>query len=625
MRKYYRKKKLGTILLIWLAVIMLIALIVSSVAGFVLQDHYQKQQAFSMITDYLGQTIEKIDVDDRINTNFDEWMDEIIDVEGDSKKEEFFDNARLKRMSIFNETSLNEVSIADQTGTIAYSSNPELIGINVRDSERLAPFACLLEGETSYSDPFASSPFNDSVKEAYAGRAFKDQSGFMLWGINEDIYQKYCQSEINSATEDSKIGMTGFLINCDLDKNISCVTYTMEDVVGDKFTEVSVLPEDEGTVKETICDFYGEKCYVGAIKTPDYYVIGAYPVAEADQFKLQNNLLFAALFLVVLGVFFLVLFIMLKKLVIKGVEKTHSSLNRITEGDLEEKVDVRGSVEFVELSSGINETVGKLKDLIRAEEDCVKNELLAARYIQESAVPGTFPPYPDNESFGLFASMDTAEDVGGDFYDFFMLDENTLVIVMADVCGKGLPAALYMMRAKTLIKSCAEQHLPVDEIARQVNEKLCEENSRDLFMFVTVWMGFLDLRSGLLNFVHAGHTFPVLVSDEVSFVKQEINTMLGGFKNMPFERQELQLKPGDSLFLYTDGITEAKDPDGNLYGDERLLTFISDLAGGIDAVDRNEFCKEACEKILSEVKRFESDAEQADDITMMWVKYIHDS
>ena len=621
MKKYYRKQKLGNILLIWLTIIMAIAMAVSFVVGFILQDHYQKRQVFSVINDYLARNIESIDIDGAVNVYFDEWMDDVVDVPGASRKEEFYDSDRLKKISIYNDDYLNEVSIANQEGIITYSSNPEFIGIDVRNSERFSPFACLLEGETAYSDPFAASPFNDSIREAYAGRAFRDKSGFMLWGMDEDIYKKYCEREIETATEHSRIGMTGFLINCDLDKNISCATHTMEGVIGEKFKEDYVLPAEEGRIKETICKLYGEDCYVGAIKTPDYYVIGAYPVAEADQFKLQNNILFAALFLVVLGVFFLVLFIMLKKFVIKGVEETHSSLNRIIRGDLEEKTDVRGSVEFVELSYGINETVGKLKELIKAEQERIKNEISAARYIQESAVPGKFPPYPDNEAFGLFASMNTAEDVGGDFYDFFMTDENTLAVVIADVYGKGLPAALSMMRAKALIKSCAEQGLPADEAAKMVNDRLCENSSEDMIMSVTAWLGFLDLRSGLLSFVNAGHTFPVLVSKEVSFVKREVGTVLGRSQNVSFDRQEIYLKPGDSLFLYTDGITQAKAPDGKLYGEERLLNFISDMAGSIEAEDRNAYCREACEKVLSEVKRFESGAEQADDITMLWVKF----
>lgn len=622
MKKYYQKHRLGTITLIWLAVIMTVALVVSSVVGFLLQAHYRKQQAFSMIRDYLSQNIKMISAHERINEYFDEWMDEIIDPEGASRKKEHFDNDKLSGNVMLNNEYFCQVSVVDREGIIAFSSDPQVIGTDIRTDAHLAPFACLLEGEASYSDSFTSSPFTDSVKMAYVGKAFRDKSGFMLWGLNEENYRDWELYRIKTATEFSKIGMTGYIINCEPDKRISSVTNHMAEKAGESFPAVSVLPEEEGVYKESVCELYGEMCYVVAVKTPDFYAIGAYPVAEAEQFQLQNNILFAALFILALGVFFAAAFIVLRKTVIKGVEKTHASLNRIAEGDLEEKVDVRGSLEFSELSSDINETVDRLKGLIKAEDDRIKNELLHARYIQESAVPGIFPPYPDHMDFGLFASMDTAEEVGGDFYDFFMTDANTLVIVMADVCGKGLPAALYMMHAKTLIKSCAERGLPVEEVAKEVNNKLCRESSGNASMFLTAWLGFLDLPSGILSFVHAGHTFPLYVSGKkVSYLEREIDIILGAFGDMDYTRQELRLQPGDSICLYTDGVTEALDPDGNLYGDERLLSFVTELVEDLDAPDRNAYCREACERLHTEIKRYAADAKQSDDITMLWLKY----
>ena len=143
MKKYYQNQRLGTILLIWLAIIMTIALTVSSAAGYILQDHYQKRQAFSMLSDYITHNIMSIDVDGTLNTYFDEWMDDVVDIPGDSKKEEFYDNERLKKISIYNDNYLNEVSIGDRNGIIIYSSNNKLIGINIRENERLSPFACL--------------------------------------------------------------------------------------------------------------------------------------------------------------------------------------------------------------------------------------------------------------------------------------------------------------------------------------------------------------------------------------------------------------------------------------------------------------------------------------------------
>ena len=225
---------------------------------------------------------------------------------------------------------------------------------------------------------------------------------------------------------------------------------------------------------------------------------------------------------------------------------------------------------------------------------------------------------PQFQRFELYASMNTAEAVGGDFYDFFMRDENTLVLVMADVSGKGMPAALYMMRAKTLIRTCAEQGLPVDEIAIEANKRLCEDDS--LGMFVTAWIGLLELDTGVLSYVHAGHTMPVLVQRDgasenaASFVKQEIDMVLGAFEDAGYMRQEIRLAPGDSIFLYTDGVTEANDVNKEMYGEERLLSFITENMS-------DSSCKAACEAVLSDVNSFADGAAQFDDITMMWVKY----
>ena len=235
-----------------------------------------------------------------------------------------------------------------------------------------------------------------------------------------------------------------------------------------------------------------------------------------------------------------------------------------------------------------------------------------AKSIQTSIVPTTFPKYQDQEPFGLYASMDTAEAVGGDFYDFFMRDEKTLVIVMADVSGKGMPAALYMMRAKTLIRTFAEQGLCVEEVAERANQELCEDNTAA--MFVTAWIGFLDLDTGVLSFVHAGHTYPVLVrekttdqgtsEDEVFFIEKEIDMVLGGIEEIDYTRQEITLQHGDSIYLYTDGVTEAMDIADHTYDEKRLLQLIREKAGELKGNDKNDYCKAACQMVYDDVKKY---------------------
>ena len=614
MKQLYKKQKLERILLIWLDSIMIAAFLTATVIGLFLQNKMQQNHVFSIMNGYLNDHTETVQVVKTTDKYINEWID-VLNGDYGTSPESYLDNEHLASICQSNSRLLCEMNIIDENGIVAYSSNPDMIGFDLRDSERTAHFLRLLEGETSISDDISKNPFNDEVKIVYFGRAFRDKGGFMLAGINEENYNNRLLNELEDATEDFKIGVSGYFIACDLDRNIVTATHTMDDIVGEEFTDEALLPENDGEIRNTITTLYEKNSYVSALKASDYYVIGVYPVAEADRFKLQNNIIAVILFFSILSVFFITFFIVIKRRVIKDVEKTHASLKLITDGDLDEKVDVTGSLEFAELSDGINETVDKLKGLIREEDERVKTELQNAKNIQESAVPREFP---SDERFELYASMDTAEAVGGDFYDFFMINDNTLAVVMADVSGKGMPAALYMMRAKTLIKTYSEQGLSIDEVAIETNKRLCEDASRD--MFVTAWIGFLDLTTGVMSFVHAGHTFPILLHEgEASFVKQKINMVLGGLKKAKYIKQEITLSPGDAIYLYTDGVPEARNTDNEMYEEDRLITFISkDISGEAFSDD---FCRKASEAILSDVKRFAAEALQFDDITMMWVKY----
>ena len=186
-----------------------------------------------------------------------------------------------------------------------------------------------------------------------------------------------------------------------------------------------------------------------------------------------------------------------------------------------------------------------------------------------------------------------------------------------------------MMRAKTLIRTFAEQGLSVEEVAEQANRELCEDDSAA--MFVTAWIGYLDLDTGVLSFVHAGHTYPVLIREKpedqetteegISFVEKEIDMVLGGIEGIGYTRQEITLRHGDSIYLYTDGVTEAMDLSDHTYDEERLFQLIKDKIVDLTYTDKNDFCKAACQMVYDDVKRFAAGAMQHDDITMMWVKY----
>jgi serine phosphatase RsbU (regulator of sigma subunit) len=314
-------------------------------------------------------------------------------------------------------------------------------------------------------------------------------------------------------------------------------------------------------------------------------------------------LVFAALFVII--------YILVKKLVVKDIHRINNALSRITDGNLDTEVDVRSHEEFAALSDDINATVDTLKGYIADAAARIDQELAFAKAIQHSALPSVFPPYPNRTEFGIWAEMFTAKEVGGDFYDFYFLNENTLAFLVADVSGKGIPAAMFMMTAKTLLKSYAEAGMDVDQVLTNANNALCQNN--EAAMFVTVWMGLLDTRTGLVTYANAGHNPPLLRRKDGStqLVKSQSDLFLAVMENIQYKKHQLQLHSGDVLYLYTDGVTEATDQNEQLYGEDRLLKIAGQSADP----------KTLCALVKADVDAFVGQAPQFDDITMLALSY----
>ena len=256
-----------------------------------------------------------------------------------------------------------------------------------------------------------------------------------------------------------------------------------------------------------------------------------------------------------------------------------------------------------------------------AEEAKIEADLSIAKSIQISALPYTFPPFPERKDFELFASMNTAKEVGGDFYDFYMLKENTLGFLVADVSGKGVPAAMFMMTAKTTIKNLAEGGMPPAEVFTVANKKLSEGN--DAEMFLTAWMGYLDLMTGEVLVANAGHNPPVLIRDgKAEYVILKPGLMLAGMDGTVYKDQTLQLQKNDILYLYTDGVTEAMDMDENQYGEDRLIELLSFGNNYPSPSGDNGIAGAVCEMVSADIERFVQGAEQSDDITMLCIRYL---
>ncbi len=344
----------------------------------------------------------------------------------------------------------------------------------------------------------------------------------------------------------------------------------------------------------------------------ELYIVAIIPTEDAQFSRNMFVYLNASLQVLVLAIMFLLIYILVKRLVIDNIRKMNHSLAEITSGNLNTLIDIRTNEEFSKLSDDINATVSSLKDHIEAEKTRLDAELEFARTIQSSSLPNIFPPYPNHDEFEIFACMHTAKEVGGDFYDFYFTDDEHLAFLVADVSGKGIPAAIFMMKAKTLIKSFAEAGHTVDEIFSLTNNHLCENN--DASMFVTAWLGILNIKTGLLYYANAGHNPPLLknANGNYEYFKSKANLVLALMEDAPYQSHELQLKQGDEIFLYTDGITEAVDINNQLYGEVRLKEFLQ----------KSSSCtKEICTAVLDDVNNFAGEATQADDITMLSLKF----
>ncbi len=611
------QRRIKSIIYKWLIVILLLSFAAAAGLGIFFQNMFSRRQAFTLLEEYIDDFRGDWDPNADLKIYVEEFLDDVVLSDPDTYRQ----NEKLQKLIDTNGEIVSELTVIDTDGVVVASSNPDIMGRNFFEDGSTSDFRCLFEGEDYYAMGYDPNPFagDDAPELVYAGRPFFDGSGIILMGFNEDIRWVHITTDLYDKVYNSRIGATGYLLVCYPDKTINGASYTsgIEEEV--PFEKPELLPEKDGEIKKTVTELYGKKSYVSALKQPEYYLVAVYPADEADDLKERNNAIFVGLILLVFTSLFIVLIAFINNHIISQVKKIHGSLNRITEGDLDEKADAGGSVEFYDLSDDINGTVDKLKDMIAQAKDQMAEELLNAKRIQESAVPKEFP---QNKAFGIFASMDTAERVGGDFYDFFMRGDDTLIFVIADVSGKGMPAALYMMQAKTLIRTYASQGHPVEEVAALTNKKLCEDANRD--MFVTAWIGFLDLKTGTVSYVHAGHTFPALVtSDSVGLVKQKVNMVLGGLKKAKYFRQEITLKPGDSIYLYTDGVSEARNVSGEMYGEERLLKLIEKEAKEIAAPDDNGYCKAAGRMIYDDVVRFADGEKQYDDITMVWVRFGH--
>lgn len=251
---------------------------------------------------------------------------------------------------------------------------------------------------------------------------------------------------------------------------------------------------------------------------------------------------------------------------------------------------------------------------VTAEKERISAELSVATRIQTSMLPCIFPPFSNRTEFDIYATMTPAKEVGGDFYDFFLVDDDHLALVIADVSGKGVPAALFMVITKVLLKNSAQSGKEPKDILEEVNNQLCANNSID--MFVTVWMGILEISTGKLTCGNAGHEYPALyrANGQFEILKDPHGLVLACMNDSRYKNYELQLSSGDTLFVYTDGVTEATASDNELFGTERMLASLNR--------DTDAALYEVLTRMKQDIDTFVGEAPQFDDITMLAFRYL---
>jgi len=341
------------------------------------------------------------------------------------------------------------------------------------------------------------------------------------------------------------------------------------------------------------------------------------PMSEIQDFKRSYRNVFA-LSSAIITLLFVIIFVVLlmisfvKPVAIITHETSHFAEHKGHISDRLQKISGKDELGILarsieKMSIDMNKYIEDLTHTT-AEKERLSAELNVATQIQANMLPRIFPPYNDHPELELFATMEPAKEVGGDFYDFFMVDDDHFALVVGDVSGKGVPAALFMVIAKTLIKNNVMQGLKPAQVFERVNDELCEGN--DAGLFVTCWMGILTLSTGELRFVNAGHTYPILRHENIiEFLKTKPDLMLAGMEGMSYHEHFITLGKNDRLFVYTDGVTEATDRNNQLYGEERLITFMRST--------EIKDVRKTLEEVRSDIDAFVDGAPQFDDITML--------
>ena len=483
----------------------------------------------------------------------------------------------FERMSLIAEQrELDEINVVAPDGHILVSTDPKLVGVSMLEKKQAAEFMVLTNGTRhAFSQPFRQGAHNPEVRRKYVGVAFPDGNGFVQVGIDESHVTSLFPSIMDFIFDSWLLGETGFFLCADMNDGRLISNPARHRDEASFLSETGYNPDDPEVREDGKTTFrqriFGEVCDCRAAICCGYRIIACLPPAE----YYNARTFYANLMALILAIVFIV---------------------------------------FVLLFRRIDKDAGRLRAFYAAEEAARSKDMEIAKTIQTSALPNSLPASPH---FQLYAAMQTAKEVGGDFYDHFPLDDTHYAFLIADVSGKGITAALYMMTAKTLIKDTLLVVRDPAEALTKANSELCRNNPAN--MFITAWVGVLDIETGTVTFANAGHNPPLRLvrkgkKTDPDFIASRSGPVLAFMDGIEYTQREISLAPGDSLFLYTDGVTEALDPKNELYGEDRLLVTLR-------AIETPE-PESICNIVRAAVTAFAAGAPQADDITVLAIKYV---
>ena len=536
----------------------------------------QTRIVFSRVAEYAEEGRETIvvNLEYQIEPELCRFAQELVDEWGDAATAAKADlPAAARRLHI------DRVSVIGTNGVVLASSAPSLVGFDFASNSNTVEFLDLNAGTHYVTQPFRR-PVDrpDAPLTKFVGIAFPN-GGFVQIGdsIHPGDARRRDYVFVQSML-DEHISDNGFFVIVDPDEGRVVSAQTMEMIggsVADAGLEGLDFEDGDGPVRATV---FGVKSLVWRVKPAFFDVIGYVVFPLPDLMHSRN---------VSVGLAALLLFCVL----------------------------VIGYLFFLKVYSQsvrLNEQNRQMEAFYAKEEADRQRDLALAKNIQASALPSVFPPYPGRKEFDLYAKMRTAKEVGGDFYDFYFVGPNRICLVMADVSGKGVPAALFMMRSKATIKSSVTTEPDLAVAIAKANDGLCANNAAE--MFVTAWVGVLDIETGELRYVSAGHNPPFVrhADGTVEMVKVKRALVLAAMKGAKYHEDSIRLRPGDRLFLYTDGVTEATAMDGGLLGDARLEAALKDGSGDAEA---------CCNRVIKTVDAFAGEAPQADDITVLAFDY----